>query len=50
MNKKNKDDVHKKNNSFRPTIEKSVFLSSTGLDFHGKTKFVSSATERRRRL
>ena len=41
MNKKNKDDVHKKNNSFRPTIEKGVFSCPlTGLDFNGKTKFV----------
>lgn len=41
MNKKNKDDVHKNNNSFRPTIEKGVFSCPlTGLDFNGKTKFV----------
>ena len=41
MNKKNKDDVHNKNNSFRPTIEKGVFSCPlTGLDFNGKTKFV----------
>ena len=41
MNKRNKDDVHKNNNSFRPTIEKGVFSCPlTGLDFNGKTKFV----------